>query len=112
MANTQAENTYSAPRDWSGEDMARAFANWVNRNGAAEFKEFADTLVLAEHRTLQQQGWQVFKHCIERWAKRGDLGEGRGYDLRNKQTVQECQKVRDLLHVDPMGDMWTFTTLI
>jgi hypothetical protein len=109
MANQAAENTYSAVRDWSGEDMARAFANWVNRNGAAEFKEFADTLCNAEHRTLQQQGFQAMKLCIEQWAKAGDAGR---HDLRNEQTVQESQKIRDLLAVPPLGDMWTFTTLI
>ena len=104
-------DTYQV-REWSGEAMAAALANWVNGADQRDFDEFADKLVLAEHRTLQQCAWQVMKRCIQRWAERGDLGEGRGYDLRNQQTVTECQQVRDLFVAGHMGDMWFHTSLI
>lgn len=108
MAQHKADvDTYQV-KGWSGQDMARAVANWVNGAGKEDFEEFAQTLS-QEHRTLQQMAWQVMKRCIARWATAGD---DKRYDLRNEQTVQECQKIRDLLDVPPLGDMWTFTTLV
>jgi hypothetical protein len=101
-------DTYQV-REWSGEAMAAALANWVNGATRDDFMEFAAKLCKAEHRTLQQQAWQVMKLCIAQWAFA--KGDGR-YDLRNEQTVTEAEKIRNLLAVPPLGDLWTFTTLI
>jgi len=101
-------DTYQV-REWSGEAMAAALANWVNGANRTDFEDFARKLTMAEHRTLQQQAWQVMKLCIQEWANAGDVDR---HDLRNEQTVREAQKVRDTLAVPPMGDMWTHTVLI
>lgn len=101
-------DTYQV-REWSGEAMAAAFANWVNGASRGDFMDFALKLCTAEHRTLQQQAWQVMKLCVEQWAKAHDDGR---HDLRNEQTVTECEKVRNTLQVPPLSDLWTHTTLI
>lgn len=113
LQSSREVDTYQV-KGWSGEAMARAFANWINGCDAAEFQEFADTFCNAEHRTLQQQGWQVLKRCIAAWAVAADKGADRGYDLRNTQTVTECQRIRDLLR-EPDDDhdrYWVQTALI
>jgi hypothetical protein len=108
MAQSNADvDTYQV-KGWSGQDMARAVANWVNGAGKEDFEEFAKTLS-QEHRTLQQMTWQVMKRCIAQWAAAHNDGR---YDLRNEQTVRECEKIRNLLEVPPLGDMWVFTTLV
>lgn len=110
MPNMEKAPTHIS-RHWDGAEMAQAFANWVNGSSRGDFIDFAEKLCHAEHRTLQQQSHQVFKLCQDEWAKIADKGAGH-YDLRNEQTVKECQQIRDLLQGGHMGDAWTHTALI
>lgn len=63
----------------SGEMMAREFIDWVNSATSSEFRQFAQQIA-REHRSLQQETFDLFLHCVEKWAEmyKMDL-----YDPRN-----------------------------
>lgn len=45
--------------------------------------------VLSEHRTLQQQLFEMMLHVIKAWS---ELPNDR-YDMRNKYTVEKCREI-------------------
>lgn len=69
-------------------DVVTAFSNWVNGMGH-ENAVFVEA-VMKEHRTLQQQIFEVMLACMAAWAKQEH------YDLRNEYTVVKCREIMNL----------------
>lgn len=84
-------------RNSNGNDAAQALLDFVNVGSDADFKEFANTLVLRGHRTLQQRAMGLMLECIDQWAEQ--LGQG-CYDGRNEATVMLAQRVKDAIGAD------------
>lgn len=80
--------------DWRKEsdDNARAaaksFSDWVNGMGHSN-QAFVQA-VMEEHRTLQQQMFEVMLACIAEWAK------SEQYDARNAFTILKCREIMAL----------------
>lgn len=53
--------------------------------------------IMLEHRTIQQQAFELMLTCIQTWAK---LPE-HGYDLRNEYTVQKSREIMVLFPGGP-----------
>jgi predicted glycosyl hydrolase (DUF1957 family) len=79
------------------DDRARAavqaFSDWVNGMGHNN-QAFVDA-VMQEHRTLQQQIFEVMLACIEGWAKTEH------YDARNEYAVLKCREIIQLFPGGP-----------
>jgi len=90
-----SENNVSEKRDQRLEydERARAAARtlsaFVNAYGHST-KAFTEQ-IMTEHRTLQQQMFEVMLSCIKAWA------ESEHYDLRNEYTVQKCREIMSVL---------------
>lgn len=69
--------------------MAEILDEFANGARKEEVEAFADQIVLCTHRTIQQRIASLFVATIERWAS---LPSGQ-YDLRNRATVELCQKI-------------------
>ncbi len=80
-----------AKRDWQQEsdeqarEVVRQFSYWVNNMGHNN-QPFVEA-VMCEHRTLQQQMFEVMLACMEAWAKQEN------FDLRNEFTVLKCREI-------------------
>ncbi len=85
-------------RDWQQEsneqarEVVRQFSHFVNGMGH-DNQPFVEA-VMAEHRTLQQQMFEVMLACIDAWAKQEH------YDARNEYTIKKC---REIMAVFPDG---------
>lgn len=78
------------PTPMSGKDLAEALSRFVNSmSNREEVAIFVDE-VLHDHRTLQQQTFELFMCCIEGWAKAAEKGN---FDGRNEYTVTLCQRM-------------------
>ena len=68
--------------------VVKEFSAWVNGmdHKNAAFVE----AVIQEHRTLQQQMFEVMLACIEAWAKQEH------FDARNEYTIKKCREVMPL----------------
>ena len=79
------------------DDMARAvvqsFSDWVN--GMGHNNQAFVQAVMQEHRTLQQQMFEVMLACIDAWAKTEH------YDARNEFTVIKCREIIQLFPGGP-----------
>ncbi len=82
------------PRDWREEanekarTAARVLSDWVNDMGHKN--EVFVQAVMQEHRTLQQQMFEVMLACIAEWAK------AEQYDARNAFTILKCREIMSL----------------
>lgn len=65
--------------------VVKEFSAWVNGmdHKNAAFVE----AVIQEHRTLQQQMFEVMLACMEAWAKQEH------FDARNEFTVSKCREI-------------------
>jgi len=79
------ERDYQKESDEQARAVVKAFSDWVNGMGH-ENLPFVEA-VMAEHRTLQQQMFEVMLACIEAWAKQEH------YDARNEFTVMKCREI-------------------
>ncbi len=79
------------------DDKARAvvqgFSNWVN--GMGHNNQAFVQAVMQEHRTLQQQMFEVMLACIDAWAKTEH------YDARSEFTVLKCREIMQLFPGGP-----------
>jgi hypothetical protein len=99
-----------ALKDYDGAAVASTLANWVNdMSSDEEFPAFGGQMAHAEHRTLIQKFWRMVKEFVHEAAENGDAGR---FDARNKQTVEECQQVRDRLKSGPLAEYWRDTAYI
>jgi len=69
-------------------EVVRQFSHWINYMGHNN-KPFVEA-VMQEHRTLQQQMFEVMLACIEAWAKQEH------FDARNEYTIKKCKEVMTL----------------
>jgi hypothetical protein len=67
-------------------DIVSRFVNAMS----CDEKGFADA-VMREHRTLQQNMFQLFLVTIQEWSKQ------KHYDARNEYTVKTSQQIMELL---------------
>jgi hypothetical protein len=72
----------------TAEEVAEILSDFVNGGYGADQDELARE-VLLQHRTLQQQIFNAFLCCIERWS---ELPENR-YDARNEYTVETSKLI-------------------
>lgn len=72
----------------TGQELAKAFADFVNGAGSEEKKEFVETL-LKQHRTLQQESFDLMIETMEAWAKLPEVM----YDPRNKFAVEMSKQI-------------------
>jgi regulatory protein YycH of two-component signal transduction system YycFG len=79
----------------TGEEAARALSDFVNHAGDVEKKEFVKIFTCYTHRTLQQQGMDLFLRLVEAWAEKYDQGV---YDGRNEFTCREAKNIKE--HTD------------
>ena len=70
------------------QEVVHALSRWVNCM-THENQLFVQA-VMQEHRTLQQQIFEVMLACIEEWAGTEH------YDLRNEFTVKKCKQIIEL----------------
>ncbi len=79
------------------DDKARAvvqsFSDWVN--GMGHNNQAFVQAVMQEHRTLQQQMFEVMLACIDAWAKTEH------YDARNEFTITKCREIIQLFPGGP-----------
>jgi hypothetical protein len=86
-------------RDWKQESAEKAQAivrdlsDWVNGMGH-DNRVFVEALI-REHRTLQQQIFELMLACIDAWAKEEH------FDLRNEFTVKKCREIMNLFPGGP-----------
>ncbi len=74
----------------SGEELARAFEDFVNGAQGKEVRAFVETLTTRTHRTLQQRAMGVIMECIKSWAQ---AAESERHDLRNEATCKLAQHI-------------------
>ena len=74
------------------QQIVQDWSNWVNAMGHNN-RVFAEAIML-EHRTLQQQLFEVMLCCIDAWAKTEHC------DLRNEYTVMKSREIMALLRGD------------
>lgn len=73
----------------SGHDLANELSKFVNCFHNREEKRFVDE-VTTDHRTLQQNTFNLICVLIQEWASRADNGN---YDARNEYTVKTCKEI-------------------
>ena len=88
---TFAEFQKMSPED-RGANMAKMLSQFINGAGETEKQAFAKT-VLQDHRTLQQETFDLFLRLCEQWA---ELQEN-WYDLRNEYTVKKSKEIVQLM---------------
>jgi len=71
-----------------GETIAQLLSSFVNGAGEEEKRAFVEK-VLCDHRTLQQEIFDLFLRTCEKWAQ----VEENWYDLRNEFTVKTSKKI-------------------
>lgn len=76
-----------------GSEMANALADFVNGAGLKVKKDFVDEM-LRQHRTLQQESFDLMFQTMEAWA---NIPENL-YDARNKFAVEASQKITKLFN--------------
>lgn len=82
-----AERDYQEESNTQAREVVQMFSNWVNGMGH-DNKPFV-AAVMSEHRTLQQQMFEVMLACIAGWA------EQEYFDARNEYTVQKCREIME-----------------
>ncbi len=79
--------------DEKARTVAQTFSDWVNGMGHSN-NEFVQA-VMREHRTLQQQMFEVMLACIDAWSRTEH------YDLRNEFTVLKSREIMALFPGGP-----------
>jgi len=79
----------------TGEEAAEALSNFVNHAGNDEKQKFVEQFTNRTHRTLQQQGMDLFLRLCEAWAKKYDEGV---YDGRNEYTCRDAKTISESLN--------------
>ncbi len=82
------EHDYWDKSNEQAREVVKAFSAWVNCMGH-DNQPFVDA-IMSEHRTLQQQMFEVMLACIETWAKQEH------FDARNEYTIKKCREVMTL----------------
>ena len=77
----------------TGNEMGDMFSRFVNSSTYGERNEFA-SVVVSDHRSLQEDSFMAFLKCIEVWAENYDDGN---YDARNKYTCMASKVMIDAL---------------
>jgi hypothetical protein len=77
----------------TGKDAAKAFTDFINGAGSSAKKEFVETM-MREHRTLQQESFNLFLDCMEAWSK---LNGTELYDDRNKFAVVKSREIMEAI---------------
>ncbi len=83
------ERDYRYESDERARAAAKTLSSWVNCFGHST-DAFVQQ-IMSEHRTLQQQMFEVFLACIKAWA------ESEQYDLRNEYTVMKSKEIMNVL---------------
>lgn len=91
------ERNYQEESNEKARAVVRDFSDWVN--GMGHRNEAFVEAVMREHRTLQQQIFEVMLACIAEWAKQEH------YDARNEYTVLKC---REIIQLFPGGSRVPF----
>jgi hypothetical protein len=76
----------------TGKEAADALSDFVNHAGDKEKEEFVRQFTCCTHRTLQQQGMDLFLRLCETWAEKYDKGI---YDGRNEYTCRDAKKITE-----------------
>lgn len=84
-----ANRTYNEEEKEEAQKVVSMLSRWVNC--MTHDNQLFVQAVLQEHRTLQQQMFEVMLACIEAWAKTEH------FDLRNEFNVQKCKQIMELL---------------
>lgn len=81
------EHDYWDKSNEQAREVVKAFSAWVNcmDHKNAAFVE----AVIQEHRTLQQQMFEVMLACIAAWANQEH------FDARNEFTVFKCREIME-----------------
>jgi phosphoglycerol transferase MdoB-like AlkP superfamily enzyme len=82
------QDTYEEQRKEEAQKVVSLLSKYVNNLGHSD-KIFVNE-VMNEHRTLQQQMFNVFMACISEWAK---CYESDRYDQRNEFAVKQSNKI-------------------
>ena len=82
------ERDYWEKSNEQAREVVKAFSAWVNCMGH-DNQPFVDA-IMSEHRTLQQQMFEVMLACIEAWAKQEH------FDARNEYTIKKCREIMTL----------------
>lgn len=80
--------THGEDEKKEAQEVVHVFSRWVN--SMTHNNQLFVHAVLQEHRTLQQQMFEVMLACIQAWA------ETPHYDLRNEFTVEKCKQIMTL----------------
>lgn len=84
----------------NGTEAAHDFASFLNcLSNETEKQIFAKEFTCRTHRTLQQQGMDLFLNMCQQWAENYDNGL---YDLRNEQTCKNAKKIVETLDINKM----------
>lgn len=75
-----------------GKEMVKLFTDFVNSAGLRDKQEFAEAMML-EHRTLQQEAFDLMLKTMEAWAK---LPDDR-IDPRNSGAVRLSKRIIESL---------------
>jgi len=81
------ERDYQKESDEQAREVVRLLSHWVNGMNR-DNQPFVEA-VMSEHRTLQQQMFEVMLACIEAWAKQEH------FDARNEFTVFKCREIME-----------------
>jgi hypothetical protein len=73
--------------------VVQAFSDWVN--GMGHNNQAFVAAVMDEHRTLQQQMFEVMLACMDAWAKTEH------FDARNEFAVQKSREIMALFPGGP-----------
>jgi hypothetical protein len=87
------ERDYKKESEEKARSVVQALSDWVNEMGHCN-QDFVEA-VMREHRTLQQQIFEVMLACMDAWAKEEH------FDLRNEFTVKKCQEIMNLFPGGP-----------
>lgn len=90
---TAQHRDYATESDENAHAVVREFSNWVNGMGH-DNHAFVQAVML-EHRTIQQQMFEVMLSCMQAWS------QAQQYDLRNEFTVMKSREIMTLLPGGP-----------
>jgi hypothetical protein len=88
-----AQTTYKEASAEKARTVVQDFSNWVNCMGHDNTPFVQE--VMQQHRTLQQQMFEVMLACISAWAKADH------FDLRNEFTVTKSREIMKLFPGGP-----------
>jgi hypothetical protein len=87
------QRDYTTESDEKACALVREFSNWVNGMGH-DNHAFVQAVML-EHRTIQQQMFEVMLSCMQAWS------QAQQFDLRNEFTVVKSREIMALFPGGP-----------